>query len=313
MKIRFIESVFGRAALLCKKNINVKCPKCGKSKLSIRLEDDVNHCWVCGLSGATLLPILKKFGSKEQVFEYTTVFLPENPKFNRIKTTLEDEQETQKLQLPSDFKLLALEEDEKNHYIQYVTKRNLTRKDLWFWKLGVSNEQKLFRRVIVPSFDCNGDLNYYVARDTSDSNFMKYVNCDVNKNDIIFNEININWSQRLTLVEGTFDLMKCKGNATCLLGSSISEKSLLFNKILEHNTPIVLLLDSDMKSKVQVIAKKLHEYDIETYVADLGKRKDPGEMTTNEVSDVIANCKQWEWQSYLRQKIYAVNNCHMKL
>jgi hypothetical protein len=52
--ISFIEKVFGSGMLTSnKKNIDVKCPICdfkdgtSKKKLSIRISDHLNHCWVC--------------------------------------------------------------------------------------------------------------------------------------------------------------------------------------------------------------------------------------------------------------------------
>jgi hypothetical protein len=142
---------------------------------------------------------------------------------------------------------------------------------------------------------------------------MKYVNCDVDKISIVFNELNIDWAQKLTLVEGPFDLMKVRGNATCLLGSELSERSVLFNKLLQHNTPVVLMLDSDMKQKVQKIAKKLSEYNIPAYIADLRDKKDPGEMSFQETEAAIANAKPWTWFSYLTQRLNSVGSCSLKI
>ena len=66
---------------------------------------------------------------------------------------------------------------------------------------------------------------------------------------IIFNELNIDWSKELTIVEGPLDLIKTNDNATCLLGSSLTEDMLLFQKIVANKTNIKLALDSDIFSK----------------------------------------------------------------
>ena len=131
----------------------------------------------------------------------------------------------------------------------------------------------------MPSFDSNGKLNYYVARSIDPDVKRKYINAKVSKSDVIFNEINIDWSQELTIVEGPFDLTKCDDNATCLLGSSFSQKSKLLQEIVKNNTPVLLALDSDMKVKTQEYAKLLSSYGMQVRILDLGTYSDVGEMT----------------------------------
>ena len=92
------------------------------------------------------------------------------------------------------------------------------------------------RYLILPSYDKNGELNFYVSRniDADTANSFKYKNANVSKNKIIFNEINIDWNIPLTLVEGPLDLLKTNDNATCLLGSALNEEMLLFQQIVKN-------------------------------------------------------------------------------
>ena len=93
--------------------------------------------------------------------------------------------------------------------------------------------------MILPSFDCNGNLNYYTARSIDTDIKMKYMNSKVSKTEIIFNEINLNWQKEITLVEGPFDMVKCDDNSTCLLGSHLPVNSLLFQKITQNISKLV--------------------------------------------------------------------------
>jgi hypothetical protein len=191
--------------------------------------------------------------------------------------------------------------------LSYVKSRGLTERELWYWHLGVSDEYSFHRRVIVPSFDAIGRLNYYVGRIIDNVTTWKYLNCRVDKLSVVFNEMNIDWQKPLTLVEGPFDLMKCRGNATCLLGSDLSEKSVLFDRILEHQTPVILMLDSDMKQRVQRIARRLSKYDLKVSVVDLGTHHDPGGMTFDDVGNHIEKAKEWDWMMYFNSRLSNVD------
>ena len=119
---------------------------------------------------------------------------------------------------------------------------------------------------------------------------MKYENCDVKRGDVIFDEMNIEWDKELVLVEGPFDLMKCRMNATCILGSSISEQSLLHDKILYNETPVVLMLDSDMKEKTIYLAKRFMSYGISVKCIFL-EDKDPGQMSPGKIEKLVNSSK----------------------
>lgn len=317
-RVKFIESVFGTGRVYAK-NIDVKCPFCDDSKkkrLSIRLSDDVNHCWVCGWGARTLLPLVSKFGSKDQVQEYKTRFLPELPGYGgKVES---DEGEKPVAKLPTDFRLLTLQDDAIDPDVKaiqwYVRSRGLSEKDMWRWRLGSSNKGNLRRRVVVPSFDAAGKVNYFVARAIDDKFFGgKYANCDVNKLDVVFNELNIDWKQKLVLVEGPFDLMKCRMNATCLLGSSLSPRSLLFQRIIEHETPVVLMLDDEMQPKSQAIGKLLTSFNVPVSIVKFNGQHDPGEMTFKQVAEYVEAAVPWSWKSFLSYKIATATGCSLKI
>jgi hypothetical protein len=308
-KIKFYESIFGRGRISSNGvNFDVRCPICApkdptKKKLSIRTDNDANHCWVCGWKARSLAPLLRKYGSQEHMAMYAAML--GRPAENRLITS--DRQEENKIELPKDFRLLTLasemDPDVKAAW-RYVYSRGLTDRDAWYFKFGISDEPRWKRRIIMPSFNEEGNLNYFAARAIDKNRKPKYDNPDVDKNPIVFNEINIDWTKQLTLVEGPFDMVKCPENSTALLGSDLDERHEIFNKILLHNTPVALALDGDMwHKKTPKIAKKLEEYNVNVVIVDVRPWGDPGSMSKSEVEKAICEAKQLSWSDRFSDKL----------
>ena len=144
------------------------------------------------------------------------------------------------------------------------------------WRIGFCPSGEYGGRVIVPSFDDSGDLNYFMARSYSNQ-FPKYKNPPASK-DFIFNELMIDWDRPVTIVEGVFDAIIAE-NSIPLLGSTLSERSKIFSKIIKNCKEVYLALDSDASDKEMKIIKKLMEYGIITYKVDTSGYEDVGEMS----------------------------------
>jgi len=294
-KVTFLKGIFGSGRLMNDGiNFHVRCPSCGKGnkkKFVIRLDNDLCHCFVCGLKSKNLVPILKKYADPSDLQKYVNDFY----KGEMAAGELESESET--LRLPEKFRLLStcLSDDDPDikSVINYVFSRGITVRDMWYYKIGVTTVGGDRRRAIIPSFDTEGKLNFYTGRDIDGDRFPRYLNSAVDKKLIVFNEINIDWTDELTIVEGPFDLMKCNDNATCLLGSGLARDSLLFNRIVENKTPVVLALDSDMKNKAMSLAKRLHEFDIHVRVLKTDGFEDVGEMSKKEFLERKDSASPW--------------------
>ena len=317
-KVNFYESLFGRGRLSGNgRNFDVRCPICNpsdpsKKKLAIRTTDDANHCWTCGWKARSLLPLIKKYGSNSQLATYK-----ELTGIGKSDLVTAVEEEKKKIELPIDFCMLVLADrsdpDVKAAW-RYIESRGLCENDAWYFKFCVSNEHRWKRRIIMPSFDVDGKLNYFAARAIDDTRKPKYDNPDVDKNPIIFNEINVDWSKRLVLVEGPFDLVKCPENSTTLLGSDLDERHELFNKILMNNTPVALALDGDMwHKKTPKIVKKLQEYNIDVLVVDVRPWGDPGNMSKSDVKDAVANAKELSWSDRFVDKLNFASTTSFRL
>jgi hypothetical protein len=307
--INLYESIFGKGRISANGiNFDVRCPICAptdpsKKKLSIRTDTSANHCWVCGWKSRTIVPLIRKYGEQSQLNKFKELFGLSDSQNNLVT----GEKEEKKIELPKDFQLLTLastsDPDVKAAW-RYLTSRGLDEKDAWYYKFGISNEMRWKRRIIMPSFDKDGNLNFFTARAIDKERKPKYDNPDVDKNPIVFNEININWSKKLVLVEGPFDLVKCPHNSTAILGSDLDERHEVFNKILLNNTPIAIALDGDMwETKTPKIVKKLQEYNVDVVVVDVRPWGDPGSMSRHEFVSSLKEARTLTWQDNFLTKL----------
>lgn len=285
------------------------CPQCKKSgkkkkKLSIRIEDGVYHCWVCELKGKSLIHLFGQYCPSLQESLRDTSYFRGNVGRSEPESVSDVKPE---VLVPPGFVLLGastshVDPDIKD-CIKYCYSRGLTLADLWYFKLGACTAGKLRRRVIFPSFDAEGKLNYFTARSIDPVDRMKYINSRVPKVDVIFNEINIDWSRTLTLVEGPFDMTKSPDNSTCLLGSSMSKDSALFKMIVRHSTPVVLALDYDARKKSHTIAKLLTAYGIDVKTVEVPSDRDLGDMTKLECESLVKCAAPWSSSDRLKHLI----------
>lgn len=294
-RIAFVTSVFG-PGMVNKSSVAVNCPRCSsdrpeKKKLIIRLDNGMHHCWICDLKGKTLKYTIKKY------------FASRYSQYCHLFEELQDDsltviEEIKQVEVPKDFILLALNQKSRDpdvrSTLEYARFRGINLRDLWYFKLGTCSNGRFRRRLIMPSFDVDGKLNYFTARSIDSSKKMKYLNAKAPKKNLIFNEINIDWSKELTVVEGPMDLIKCNDNAVSILGSTLNEKYVLFQKIVKNSTPVLMALDPDAKEKMHKICQKLNSYGVETRVLDLKGYKDVGEMSKKEFAKRRNLATEWK-------------------
>jgi len=257
-----------------------KCPRCNhhKNKLSINIEKNAYKCWVCEYSGNSIFSLVKRYGSYSQKKEWEAYEDKiEILDFDRIFFQTEEEEEVEILSLPKDFKTLTGKDKTSSSikYINYLKSRNILEKDILKWKIGYSSEGEYANRVIIPSFDTLGNLNYFIARDVGDD-WLKYKNPPISK-DVIFNDLFVDWNSDVVLVEGVFDAINAE-NSVPILGSTLSEKSKLFQKIVKKSPNIYIALDSDAEKKSINIIKNLLQYGIRVYKVDISPYPDVSEM-----------------------------------
>ena len=313
-RINFVQRTLGKGQISRDgSDITVRCPSCGdsqKKKLAINLETWKYHCWVCGLKGNTLVSLLKKHGDRSQIDEFRVTFLN-----SRILISDAIPTEEQKVELPDGFTPLVTCLSSKNPNVRaikrYLEKRGLTERELWKFRVGVSESGKFSRRPIFASLDTDGELNYYVSRTIDGKSGLRYLNSTADKTGIVFNDCDIDWDKKVYLVEGIFDLIALKENGTCLLGSSISENSLLFKKIVANESDVVLCLDNDMLKKTGRIADLLESYGCNVEVMNTSAAKDIAEMNPDQLEYSKSALTKWNLAASFKYKIAAIKSGSM--
>lgn len=278
------------------------CPKCNhhKLKLSVNIEKGVFKCWICDYSGTKISPLIRRFAPS---YYADWRLLEGEVDLDKYDTIFADEVELppQIIDLPENFQTLTGKKTRlKQKPLNYLYSRGFTDTDILNWKIGFCDFGEYQDRVIVPSFDSQGNVNFFIARSYTDD-WMKYKNPKVSK-DIVFNDLNVDWDNDVILVEGVFDAMKCK-NAIPLLGSTLRENSLLFQKICERKPNVYLALDEDAKGKEFGIAKKLREYGIRTMSIKITPYRDIGEMPVAVVEERKQNADIVSDLDYLHYKL----------
>tara|TARA_B000000557_G_scaffold248855_1_gene233803 strand:- start:3372 stop:4370 length:999 start_codon:yes stop_codon:yes gene_type:complete len=322
-RLDFLESNI-RNTLLSKDGVNLSiwCPFCQhpnkkKLKLVIHLEKSFYHCWVCDKKGSNVPYLLSKID--KNLSEKSKNIFKNNKKSSSIEidirslfgdNTLDiDLDIEEKVEIPNGFKLLANAFNSNNPDVRdvfkYALKRGINKHKIWFLRLGYSLDSDFSRCLIIPSLDKDGNINYYTARkiDVDTNCGYKYKNANVPKKNIIFNEINIDWNSPLTLVEGPLDLLKTNDNATCLLGSSLTEDMKLFQEIVKNKTTVNLALDADAYYKCVKIAKLLSYYDIKVNILDTRGNFDVGDMTSQYFNKILDEAKEFNNEDVLLNKI----------
>lgn len=310
-KIRILSGILGNSY---KSNDEYlyRCPSCGhhKRKLSVNFSSNVFKCWICDYRGKSIRRIIRRYGNRQQLQEWDRMFsgrhdMSEHSRF-QLFATEEVEDEKTILNLPDDFKTLATANRSRGSIAAYgyLKNRGLTERDILKYKIGYSATGDYAGRIIIPSFDTQGELNYFVAR-AYDGAWNRYKNPPASRN-IVFNDLMIDWDKDVILVEGVFDAIKAD-NSIPILGSSLRDDSILFKKIVAKDACVYIALDKDARKKEEKIIKNLLKHDIETYKIDVSGYDDVGEMPKDVFAQRKREAKSVSSDSYLLyQAIYSL-------
>lgn len=285
------------------------CPNnCHKSKpkLEINLETQQWACWICGAKdgykGKTILSLLRKVKVPIEYYNELKVILP-NTKITNHNTSGQEI-----IKLPSEFISLYdipdnLNKIQKIHIRQalsYLKKRNISQQDILKYNIGVCLEGKYENRIIIPSYDANFNLNYFIARDFTGTQ-SSYKNPTQHVKDIIPFEAYINWNAPIILCEGVFDFLTVKRNIIPLFGKVIHNS--LLKKILQSQCKkVYIALDKDAITDAMKYVKQFMNYGIETYLVELDG-KDLSEIGFKHSLELLSNTYPMTFEKLMRKKL----------
>ena len=221
--------------------VEYNCPHCdnGQNKFNMVVNTDnhVFHCWACGYKGRASR-LFWDFGNDRQKLEWKSMdkYVPET-KSSKSSEPL----------VLTGFRSLRMKWKDSLTYraaMRYLRKRNIGPDLIDKWDICYAEDGKYRDRIIIPSRNLGGKMEYFVARDIFDTQKLKYKNPESRKADIIFGEKFIDWGKPVVLTEGVFDAMVLY-NSVPLLGSKIEGHNRLLTKIFMCNTPIILGFDED--------------------------------------------------------------------
>jgi DNA primase len=277
------------------------CPYCNhhKKKFSVNLEKNFYKCWVCSTHGRNVYRVIRKFGGHHEKAQWLEI--NSEIDYSALEDLFSEKaKEKQIIELPKEFVSLASKEIPPTGFAarNYLRKRGIEKQDIVWWKMGYCCEGEYEGRVIIPSFDTNGDLDYFVSRSYDRNFYPKYKNPAASRN-IIFNDLFVDWTSSIVIVEGVFDAIVAGRNSVPLLGSTLNQDSELLRKIVQQDAAVYIALDPDAKKKELDIIKTLLNFDIEVWKVDVGEYDDVGSMSKQEFQSRLKKASLITQDNYL--------------
>ena len=268
-----------------------------KPKLQVNIETGKWHCWVSNQGGHNLFQLLKQVNADRILFKELSDAVG-----STYYTSDKKDDKQIILNLPKEAKPLWNGGDsvQKLHALKFIMERGLTMEDVVRYNLHYCLNGVYQNRIIVPSYESNGQLNYFVGRDFYKGG-MKYKNPPIPK-DIIGFDLYIDWSQPIVLCEGVFDAIAIKNNSIPLFGKTILPK--LFEKILTKKVKhIIISLDEDAFQDSLKMIKKFFDNGISVNFVKL-TNSDPSDLGYKKMIDKLETSTEVNFKELMRMKIY---------
>lgn len=281
--------------------VSYHCPFCkhAKKKLQVNIITHNWKCWICKETNKTSGKTIKSLFKKLNVFNR---FKDELKKYKINTYDFFSEKQDAPIALPDEFQSLTKKSwmPEYKHALNYVLSRGITPVDIIKYNIGFCGSGQYKNRVIIPSYDANGKLNYFVSRTWIKDHPMKYMNPTVSK-EIIGFELLVNWNIPICITEGIFDAIAIRRNVIPLFGKIINDT--LKQKIVENRvTELYLILDADALGNVIRSAKELMSYGVKVYAVRL-RDKDPSELGYDKIQEIIKQTTPFDFTQLINMKL----------
>jgi|TARA_Y100000296_G_scaffold43430_1_gene49908 DNA primase len=276
-----------------------------KPKLQINVKTQKWHCWVSNEGGHTFFQLFKKLNATNEQFYELRNLVDETIWVESTPTKKEH------LKLPEEFRALWNGGNNfiKKHALNYLQKRNVTEQDILKYNIGYCDGGMYSNRIIIPSYDVNGKLNFFVGRDFYNSK-MKYRNSPTTK-DIIGFELFVNWDEPIVLCEGPFDAIAIKRNAIPLFGKTVMNS--LKKKIYENKVKtIYVALDEDATVDSVKMTEDFIRNGIDVYLMKLSK-KDPSDIGFESFIYLLNESKQTTFSDLIKLKLNDKRKRYMEI
>ena len=292
--ISLLSQILGDYKEFGKGEVYFTCPFCHnhKRKFAVNVVKNAFHCWHCGAKGRSLITLFKRLDVSPSQLKELRSLLSDDQVRNYV-----EEETTTELYLPPGYKPLW-KQSTSIHYLnalRYLKNRGITGYDIIRYQMGYTIDGPYANRIIIPSYDANNKLNYFIARSFYDSG-MKYKNPPVSKNVVMF-ENQINWKMPLVLCEGVFDAIAIRRNAVPILGKFVPKK-LLKQMVKNQVKDVYVALDDDAITEAREIEQTLSTHGMNVKLVNLDK-KDPSELGFKDTWECINQAERSTFKDYI--------------
>lgn len=263
------------------------CPRCAehygpgeqlKFNLAVNIRKGLFKCWKCeaesGDMHGSITKLIKLYGNDTILSDYRNAISEfKNSSLYKLNFSVEDFsvdlklKEIEELEFPKNYVKITSAIKMPYKVEQYLSGRGIDRRIIEKYGIGFTSYDKemphLSNRIVIPSYDKFGSLNYWVGRDfTGNKRRMKYMNPKVDKKSVIFNEEKIQWDADITLVEGPFDHIVVP-NSVPLLGKVLKPGFKLYQELVKNaRANINIFLDADAFNTAIEVYKVLNHGDL---------------------------------------------------
>lgn len=303
--LQLLESVLGKGKPTSGDNVAFFSPFTShhKPKLEIDIQttrDGQNpwHCWISDQKGRSIHSLFKQLKLSKQYFEQLGKIVDSA----RYRTDTQNETVTQTIQLPEEYAPLwkTKKTPDFRNAVNYLSNRGITPFDILKYRIGYCESGAYSGKIIIPSYDCNGQLNYFVSRAFYKADPQKHKNPKISK-DIIGFDLMINWNEPIILCEGAFDAIAIKRNAIPLFGKIIQPA--LQKKIIEnHVKNVYICLDRDALKNALSIAERFMAEGLNVYFVEL-QQQDAADLGFKQIREILENTELLTFERVMQLKM----------
>ena len=287
--LQLLESVLGKGKTTSGNNIAFFSPF--TSHYKPKLEIDINtthdgenawHCWISDKKGRSISSLFKQMNLPKQYHEQ----LQKIVESSRYRSNNTDTKKTESIALPAEYIPLWNKKatPDYRNAIHYLTQRGVTIFDILKYRIGYCESGEYSGKIVIPSYDADGQLNYFVSRAFYSADRFKHKNPKVSK-DIIGFDLLINWNEPIILCEGAFDAIAVKRNAIPLFGKIIQPA--LQKKIIEKRVrDIYICLDADALRNALSIAERFMAEGLNVYFVEL-ENQDASDLGFQRIREIL--------------------------
>lgn len=288
--LQLLESVLGKGKSTSGDNIAFFSPFVSHYKPKLEINIHTNHagenhwhCWISDKKGRSIASLFKQLNLPKERFEQLNRII-ESTKYRNVKSEIKQTA----VQIPAEYLPLWIKKNTPDYRnaVHYLTQRGVTIFDMLKYRIGYCETGEYSGKIIIPSYDAQGQLNYFVSRAFYKADKQKHKNPKISK-DIIGFEMTINWAEPIVLCEGAFDAIAVKRNAIPLFGKIIQPA--LQKKIIEERVKnIYICLDADALKNALSIAERFMAEGLNVYFVEL-QNEDASELGFQQITEIIEN------------------------